>query len=50
MEYQKLQTFERQHLMYLDLLLKNGLKFMISQVVLKIDINQVNKQDLKHQC
>ena len=33
-----------QHLkMYPDLLRKNGLKFMINQVVLKIDINQANK-------
>ena len=30
--------------------LKNVWKLMISQVVLMIDINQVNKQDSKHQC
>ena len=29
--------------MYQDLLLKNGLKLMISQAVLTIDIKQVNK-------
>ena len=40
-----------QHLtICLNLLLKNGLKFMISLVMQKIDTNQVNKQDLKHQC
>ena len=29
---------------------ENGLKFMISLLVQKIDTNQVNKKDLKHQC
>ena len=29
---------------------KNGQKFMISQVMLKIDTNQANKKDLKNQC
>ena len=29
---------------------KNGLKFMISLLVKKIDTSQVNKKDLKHQC
>ena len=32
--------------MYLDLLLKNGYKFVISQVVLKIDTNQMLRSDL----
>ena len=30
-------------IMYRELLLKNGQKFIISQVVLKIDVNQANK-------
>ena len=34
-----------QHLtVHVDLLLRNGKKFMISQVVMKIDINQVSKK------
>ena len=32
--------------MYLDLLLKNGHKFVISQIVLKIDTNQMLRSDL----
>ena len=40
----KSQTYQVQRPMrYLDLLLKNGQKFMISQVMLKIDINPANK-------
>ena len=30
-------------------IIKNGYNFMISQILLKIEINQVNKYDLKHQ-
>ena len=36
--------------MYLDELAKNDYKFMIRLVIQKIDRNQANKQDLKHQC
>ena len=40
----KIQTYQLQHPMkYLDLLLKNGQKFMISRVKLMIDTNQINK-------
>ena len=44
MDTKKSQTSQVQRLMkYLDLLLKNGSEFMISQVVFMIDINQTNK-------
>ena len=47
MEYQKMPTSDNIPRFVTK---KNGLKFMISQAVLKIDINQVNNKDLKHQC
>ena len=50
MEFQKIEIFSIQHLMikiYQDLLLKNGLKFMINQ---KKTTTETKKLELKHQC
>ena len=50
MEFQKIEIFSIQHLMikiYQDLLLKNGLKFMINQ---KKTTTETKKLELKDQC
>ena len=50
MEFQKIEIFSIQHLMikiYQDLLLKNGLKFMINQ---KKTTMLTKKLELKNQC
>ena len=43
MEYQKITNVLDTTFDNVPRLLKNGLKFMISQVVLMIEVNQVNK-------